>query len=233
MQEIDQNFAEDDLTSIEDENFDQVYSARIRKLSSLQWTPVRIAAAAAQLLVTAPRTRVLDIGCGPGKFCLVAAAALGDAHFTGVEQRADLAAAACEAVIALQLPNVDIVHGNIIDISFAEYDAFYLFNPFDENMFRGHRIDSAVPLSAELFERYIRHVSAQLGARPLGTRVVTYSGYADEIPACYDCETALFHNELKLWIKQRDYDPVLDGLALGASRSYRGGAGWVPPRRSA
>lgn len=163
MEEFDENVAGEELRSIEDEEFDQIYPARLRKLSSLQWTPVRIATEAAKFLVTAPRTRVLDIGCGPGKFCLVAAA-LHDAQFTGVEQRADLAAAARDAATALQLPNVEIIHGNIVDLAFAAYDAFYLFNPFDENMFRGHRIDSAVPLSAELFERDVRHVAVQLGA---------------------------------------------------------------------
>ncbi|MBA3650504.1 MAG: methyltransferase domain-containing protein [Chthoniobacterales bacterium] len=217
---------------IEDEKFDQIYPARIRKLSSLQWTPVRIAEQAARLLVTAPGARVLDIGRGAGKFCRVAAA-LSEAHFTGIEQRADLVAAARAAAETLRLSNVEIIHGNILDISFANNDAFYLCNPFEENMFRGHRIDSAVPLSPELFERYIRHVAAQLGARPLGTRVVTYSGYADEIPACYDCQRTFFHDDLKLWVKRREYDPVLDGLALGASRSHRGTAGWVPPRRRA
>ncbi len=232
MQEFDQDFADEDVRTIADEKFDQIYPARIRKLSSLQWTPVRVAAEAAKLLVTAPRTRVLDLGCGPGKFCLVAAT-LSDARFTGVEQRADLVAAARAAASALRLANVEIIHANITGISFAEYDAFYLFNPFDENMFRGHRIDSAVSLSVELFERYTRHVAVQLGARPIGTRVVTFSGYADEIPSCYDCELALFHDDLKLWIKRRDYDPFLDSLALGASRSHRGAAGWNQPRRRA
>lgn len=182
--------------------------------------------------MTGPGTRILDLGCGPGKFCL-AAAALHEADFAGVEQRADLVAAARAAAAALELANVEFIHGSVTDISFADYDAFYLYNPFAENMFRGHRIDSAVSLSPELFERYTRHVAVELGARPLGTRVVTYSGYADEIPSCYDCETALFHDDLKFWIKKRECDPVLESLGLGASRSHRGTAGWVPPRRRA
>ncbi len=225
-----ENFEDEDPRSIEDEKFDQIYPERIRRLSPLQWTPVRIAAEAAKFLVTAPGTRVLDIGCGPGKFCLVAAA-LSGGHFTGVEQRPDLAAAAREVATALRLSNVEIVQGNITDIAFADYDAFYLFNPFEENMFRGYKIDSAVPLSPELFEKYTRHVAAELGKRPIGTRVVTYSGYADEIPSCYDCETALFHDDLKLWIKHREHDPALERLGLGVSRSHRSSAGWIGPRR--
>ena len=93
MLEIEEDFADQDPRSIEDEKFDQIYPARIRKLSALQWTPVRVAAEAAKLLATVPGTRVLDIGCGPGKFCLIAAA-LTDGHFTGIEQRLDLATAA-------------------------------------------------------------------------------------------------------------------------------------------
>jgi SAM-dependent methyltransferase len=227
-----EDLEEGEPRSIEDEKFDQIYPERIRKLSPLQWTPVRIAAEAVQLLIAAPGTRVLDIGCGPGKFCLVAAA-LSQGHFTGIEQRANLAAAARQAAVALGLSNVEIVHGNIVDLTFAEYDAFYLFNPFEENMFRGHKIDSSVPLSPELFEKYTRHVAAELGARPLGTRVVTYSGYADEIPSCYDCETALFHDDLKLWIKKREHNPTLERLGLRISRSHRSSAGWIEPRRRA
>jgi SAM-dependent methyltransferase len=191
---------------------------------------VRVAAEAAKLLVTAPGTRVLDLGCGPGKFCLVAAA-LTDGHFTGVEQRADLAAAAREAAAALRLANVEIVQDNITNISFADYDALYLFNPFEENMFRGYKIDSAVPLSPELFQKYTRHVADELGKRPIGTRVVTYSGYADEIPSCYNCETALFHDDLKLWVKRREHDPALEDLGLAVSRSHRSATGWTEPRR--
>ena len=65
---------------------------------------------------------------------------------------------------------------------------------------------------------------------PIGTRAVTYAGYADEIPACYDCETALFGDELKLWIKRREYDADIERLGLHSSRSYRGPIGWRSPK---
>ena len=195
------------------------------------------------MLVTASGLRVLDIGCGPGKFCLVGAS-LTDGRFTGVEQRSDLVAAARKAATRLCLPrgslgeggelsNVEFIHGNVMDIAFADYDAFYLFNPFEENMHYGHKIDSAVRLSPTLFKRYTSHVAAQLGARPIGTRVVTYAGYADDIPACYYCETALFGDDLKLWIKQQEYEPEIERLGLNISRSYRGSVGWATPRGKA
>jgi SAM-dependent methyltransferase len=215
--------------SIEDEKFDLIYPRKVRELSSTFWTPVAVAAEAATMLVTAPRRRVLDIGSGAGKFCLVGASLM-DGRFTGVEQRSDLVAAARLAATDLQRTDVDFIHGNLMDIDFAEYDAFYLFNPFEENTFNGHKIDRAVPLSPELFKRYTSHVATQLGARPLGTRVVTYMGYADDIPACYSCESALFGDDLKLWIKQREYEPDIERLGLNVSRSHRGSDGWAPPR---
>ncbi len=208
------DIADDDPSSVEDEKFDLIYPAAIRELSSIFWTPIRIAAEAAKLLVNEPGRRVLDIGCGPGKFCLVAAQ-LTDGHFTGVEQRPELVTAATEAAARLELSDVQFLHANVMDVPFAAYEAFYLFNPFEENMFDGHKIDSAVPLSVELFHRYTSHVAAQLGRCPMGTRVVTYMGYADEIPGCYTCEAALFRDDLKLWVKRREYDPAAERLGLG------------------
>ncbi|MGZ5019415.1 MAG: class I SAM-dependent methyltransferase [Chthoniobacterales bacterium] len=228
MQLTENTVDDPDVYSIEDEKFDRIFPPRLRKLSSLFWTPVAVAAEAAKLLVGKPQTRVLDIGCGPGKFCLVGAS-LTDSHFTGIEQRAELVAAARKAAMTLAVPNVEFLHANLLDADFANYDAFYLFNPFEENM-HGHKIDSAIPLSTALFKRYTTYVSEQLGARPIGTRVVTYAGYADDIPSCYDCELALFHDDLKLWIKTREYDSALERLGLRISRSYRGARGWIPPR---
>ena len=226
---MENDLAEQGTRSVEDERFDQIYPARIRRLSALHWTPVRVAVEAARLLVTAPGTRVLDIGCGPAKFCLVAAS-LTDGFFTGIEQRAELVAAARSAALRLQLEDIEIIHGNVLDLPFSNYDAFYLYNPFEENMARGHKIDGSVPLSPLLFKRYNRHVVEQLGAMPMSTRVVTYAGYADEIPACYDCEATFFDDDLKLWIKRREHDPEIERLGLHTSRSYRGPIGWRPPR---
>ncbi len=226
--DVDEVFEDPEPFSIEDEKFDQVYPPQIRKLSSLFWTPVAVAAAAAKWLVTAPGARVLDVGCGPGKFCLIAAS-LSEGCFTGIEQRIELVEAAREAAVRLDISGVEFRHGNVTEIAFADYEAFYIFNPFEENM-HGHKIDSVIPLSPTLFKRYTNHVAAELSARPMETRVVTYAGYADDIPACYECEAALFADDLKLWIKRREYDADIERLGLRASRSYRGSLGWSGPR---
>ena len=227
---MDANLVESGLRSVENEKFDQIYPARIRELSGLHWTPVRVALEAARLLVTSPGTRVLDVGCGPGKFCLVGAS-LTQGVFTGVEQREELVIAARNAAERMHLRGLNIIHGNLLDLTFRDYDAFYLYNPFEENMTRGNKIDVTVPLSPFLFKKYNSYVAAELGNMPIGTRVVTYAGYADEIPGCYDCELALFDNELKLWIKRREYEADIERLGLHTTRSYRGPIGWVTPRQ--
>ena len=69
-------------THVWNAQFDRLLPFYWRRLSIMHWTPVHVARRAAQLLVTGPKTRVLDVGSGPGKFCLVGAmATLG--HFTG------------------------------------------------------------------------------------------------------------------------------------------------------
>ena len=192
--------------SVEDDRFDQIFPARVRKFSSLYWTPVAVASHAAKLLVRKPGTRVLDIGCGPGKFCLIAAAVT-DGHFTGIEQRAYLVKAAKDAALKEGLKNIEIIQGNVTDLSFSKYDAFYLYNPFEENMFEKQSIDTCVPLSADLYIKYVKYVAAALGAKPFGTLVVTYAGSALEVPSCYDCELSTFGTDLKLWVKVRETTP--------------------------
>ncbi len=64
---------------------------------------------------------------------------------------------------------------------------------------------------------------------PIGTRLVTYLGYADEVPSCYACELAAFRDDLKLRVKTGEPDFALERLGLCASRSYRGSMGWSQP----
>jgi len=204
-----------DWSSVVDDRFDQIFPPGLRKLSSVFWTPLAIAARAAKLLVNKRGMRVLDIGCGAGKFCLIGAA-LTDGYFTGVEHRRDLAKAAKDVVVKHGITNVEIIQANITEHSFSKYDAFYLFNPFEENIVRGFKLNGVVPRSANLFVKYVKYVAAELAAKPLDTRVVTYAGFALEVPRCYECEQTAFGGRLKLWIKDRE--ATADEARFGTSR---------------
>jgi SAM-dependent methyltransferase len=195
------------LRVFKDDDFDLAYPKAIRDQSPCHWSPVNVCRLASKLLVREPLTRVLDIGCGPGKFCAIGATTT-PGHFTGVEQRQRLVRAAQALMQRYQIKRVEIVHGNITTVDFLEFDAFYLFNPFAENVFPSLRIDFEVELEARLHTRYTTHVREQLSRMPKGTRVVTYCGDACEIPAGYECETLAFEDKLKLWVKKQ-HPPTL------------------------
>lgn len=188
-----------------DEEFDRIFPAPVREMSARHWSSVEACRQAAEWLVTTPQTRVLDIGCGPGKFCAIGAMSTpGD--FTGVEQRGHLCRGARSMLDHYGIRRVRIVHANITEVALDCFDAFYLFNPFQENLFPSLKIDDDVPVGLELYDRYISHVSRELSRMRIGTRVVTYWGDCDEIPSCYDCVDTCFDRELKLWVKRREME---------------------------
>ena len=193
------------LYTEEDDAFDRRYPLKIERLSPRHWTPVQVARQAAKLLVQHANTRVLDVGCGPGKFCAVGAL-MTEGHFTGIEQRPRLAAIARNMIRDHGIERVNIIQGNIVDVSFRDYDAFYIYNPFQENILPAMKIDSAVDITAELYQRYTGHLQQELSGMPLGTRVVTFHGACEEIPASYDCDDEYFAGLLKLWVKARPAD---------------------------
>src|SRR5207244_1254082 len=53
--------------------FDRMFPTELRFVSFQHWTPVAVARRAAELLVGAGARRLLDVGSGPGKFCIVGA----------------------------------------------------------------------------------------------------------------------------------------------------------------
>lgn len=191
----------DPLRILKDHEFDQIFPESIRKISTRHWSPVNVCRMAAKLLVNGPATRVLDIGCGPGKFCIIGASTT-SGHFTGVEQRRRLVRIARNALKSRGVPRVEIVHGNITEVDFLSFDAFYLFNPFEENVLPILRIDHEVEMVPELYSDYTAHVRRQLAQMPVGTRVVTYCGDCNEIPKCYEPKVTTFGGALILWVRQ-------------------------------
>jgi hypothetical protein len=191
-----------------DAEFDRIFPDPIRESSQTHWTTVEVCRHAANWLVTGPETRVLDVGCGPGKFCAIGAAST-RGHFTGVEQRRLLCRAARDMISHHKIPRVQILHANVTEVAFNCFDAFYIFNPFEENLIPFLKIDNDVPVRFELYDRYINYVRKELSGVRLGTRVVTFWGDCDEIPPCYDCVETAFGGELRLWIKRR-VSPVVE-----------------------
>lgn len=188
-----------------DREFDMLFAKEKRHLSSAHWTPVNVAVCAAEMLVTGPASKVLDIGCGPGKFCLIGAATQA-ADFTGIDQRGHLLSEGQAIAKSASLANVEFIHGNMMDLDWSAYNAFYLYNPFLENVCMPATIDETVPLKPELFFLYVEAVQRKLMALPLGTRVVTYHGFGGEMPYGYRMveSTEIGSDFLQCWVKEID-----------------------------
>jgi len=169
---------------VRDAVFDQVYPPYIRRASETYWTPVHVALTAARWLAETDCKKLLDVGCGPGKFCVVVSLAL-QRRVTGVEQRKDVVDAAQRAAAAYGA-NVKLVHGTVEDIEPRRFDAFYLFNPFGENLYDpDDQLDDSVELSPQRSRRDLALVERWLEAAPVGTIALTYHGFGGRIPSTY------------------------------------------------
>lgn len=195
-----------DAGRADDAAFDALYPARVRAGSSIFWTPVAVASRAAQLLAHHGARRVLDLGSGPGKFCLVAACVRPEMAFTGVEHRQHLVAAATLAGQLLGLGNVHFHAGDATAFAWRDVDALYLYNPFAENNVRERdHLDHTVELSRPRFMADVSRVVAALSAASVGLTMVTYHGFGGPIPATWKLVHAeLAHTDwLRVWVKQR------------------------------
>ena len=187
-----------------DDDFDQVYGRWHRCISVHHWTPVAIAVRAAQLLTATGRQRVLDVGSGVGKFCIVGALTT-QARFVGVEQRPQLVQSARTAASLFGARQTLFVPADFTALDFGKFDAFYLFNPFEEFVSEGIvSIDNTVDLSPERFQRHVVDFMVKLRQAPRASRVVTYFGYGGPRPPGFK----FLHSEpagedaLTLWQKE-------------------------------
>ena len=159
-----------------DFDFDEIYPIEVKNISDIHFTPVDISILVARYLVTNKDSKILDIGSGVGKFCLIGSAC-SEGTFTGVEQRQKFCAIADDIVIKFNLSNVTFIHSNITDVIFSDYTAFYFFNAFNENKHMANRIDDEALLGENLYEVYSNYVKEQLDIMPKGTKLVTYFSY--------------------------------------------------------
>lgn len=185
---------------VSDAELDQVFPDELRDRSLLHWTPVAIATRAAELLAPSPDVRVLDVGAGVGKVCLIGALITG-ATWWGIEQDAVQVAAANHAAWMLGIADrTRFVHGDGSRLAWDEFDAFYFYNPFTTVLLAPH---------ASPFVRYatiqstLRRVEQRLAATRPGTRVVTYHGFGGQLPAGFTrlVREPAGEDALELWVR--------------------------------
>jgi len=185
---------------IADTNFNAIYPAPICSLARKHWSSVSVSKLASDFLVDRPGTKVLDIGSGAGKFCLIGATNT-KGHFTGVEQRGELVELSTQLSEAHRIHNVKFIHANIMSIKFTDYDAFYFYNSFYENIDIMNSIDDTVRLSMQLYRQYSLYLVEQLVSLPLGTRFVTFCSPLNIIPQSFRLQDSAHGGLLKFWEK--------------------------------
>jgi predicted RNA methylase len=158
----------------------------LRVVSGQYWTPLVVAARAAAWFEDVEVRTVVDIGSGAGKFC-VAAALAGRCHFTGMEQRTRLvdASRTLSQLFGVE-DQVCFVEGTLGESAVPEADAYYLYNPFGENLFASlDHLDEEVELGEARYDRDIAAVEELLRQARVGTCVLTYNGFGGQIPPTY------------------------------------------------
>jgi hypothetical protein len=184
-----------------DEQFDQIYPLSIQALARRHWTPLGVARKVANFLATETGARVLDIGSGVGKFCLAAAYYKPNACYYGIEQRRNLIESAEIAREILGSENVFFTHGNFTQLNFRNFDHFYFYNSFYENLVDTNKIDDSIDYSGELYSYYTRYLCRQLELMSKGTRIATFHSLEYEMPPSYREAGSEFDDLLKFWIK--------------------------------
>ena len=181
---------------ISDKDFDDNFSGEIERQSARHWAPAAIVKRAAKFLVNKPGVKVLDIGSGVGKFCVIGAAC-NEGFFTGVEQREHLCLLADRVARRFNVTDVKFIHANVTEVDFSQYDAFFFYNAFYENIEPDDAIDTSIDLNASLYELYTAQITEKLLAMPKGTRLVTYWG--DWIPRGYNLVYTNGNDALRFW----------------------------------
>lgn len=163
---------------------------------------MKVALRARDWLGSDPGLRVLDVGSGCGKFCLVFAAS-GSGRVTGIEQRPNLHDTAVSAAAALGLANTTFVCGRMEDFDWTPFNTFYFFNPFYERIAYRQGMDDRTPPHAGLYFDHIRVVREKLDGAKSGARVVTYHGMGGRLPQDWVLVRSeeIHTDELQLWVK--------------------------------
>lgn len=185
---------------VADEQFDRLYPGLQRLRSRVHWTPVDVAMRVAELLASSPGGRVLDIGSGVGKACVIGALTT-TAIWHGIERSAAMVRSAQSVARRLGVEErARFMVGDAVMLDLSMFGGFYLYNPFAEALFRGTLDKHA---RREAFRDEVEAIERKLRATAPGTRVVTYHGFGGDVPDTFELEVRerCGQDEVCLWIR--------------------------------
>ncbi len=187
----------------EADDFDRLLDDEARRLSLIHWTPATVCRRAAELLALAPGERVLDVGAGIGKLCLLGSVR-SEGQFVGIEQRAPLVATA-RSLAARLGSTATFILGDAFDVAWSGYAALYFYNPFDEARFPSTRLtDGTIATGPQVFDRLVASAQQRLSELPAATRVVVFHGIGGPMPECYRLDLAekIGDGTIERWIRR-------------------------------
>lgn len=189
---------------VADADFDLFLPEDHQRVSSRFWTPIGVSLCVTRWLSDAGAQRVLDVGSGVGKFCVVSALA-SQMSFTGIEQRPHLVTVAEELAQRFSITSrVTFVGGRLEATDFRDFDALYFYNPFGENRFPlADHLDATVEINRRRFDRDVAEAEYLLDRMPVGTHLATYNSFGGRVPDTYELVHAkvVGINVLRLWKK--------------------------------
>ncbi len=166
-----------------DKDFDEILPPYYMFFSAVQWTSFEVANIISNWLQEYEGKKFIDIGCGVGKICIYLRL-----HtllkINGIEKRKCLVNIANKILKVNNVLNVKILHMNVLDLRWRNYDIFYLFNPFYEQVSEVDilQIDQEIIYSKKKFKKYVSFVYESLDKLPSGKILITYHGFGKAPP---------------------------------------------------
>ena len=184
-----------------------------------------VARRAARWLFHAGARKVLDVGAGVGKFCVVGALTT-PLRFEGIEQRPYLVDAACRLAASFDVATrATFLRGDFTAAADSDYDALYFYNPFEENVLaQRDQLDHSVELSEARFRRDLAAAEQLLARVAVGTWMVTYHCFGGSVPDSFELVQArpAGQHMLRLWRKARSETQGGTWIERQDSTSLRG-----------
>ena len=171
-----------------DAAFDALLPAPLRPHARQHFTPLADALLVGAWLDELGIASLCDVGAGAGKLCVLAALAAPRCAFVGLERRASLVEVARGLAVHFGVEGrVTFVEGSLGEAPLPVAAAYYLFNPFGENLLpTSERIDERVDHSDARYERDVAAAEAWLATAPAGTWLLTYEGFGGKVPRDFE-----------------------------------------------
>ncbi|SOE23548.1 Methyltransferase domain-containing protein [Spirosomataceae bacterium TFI 002] len=184
-----------------EEDFKKLVTADLQYLNAVHWTPIEVIDQILFWLKDYDALKILDIGSGVGKFCLIGGQK-SHHHFTGIEKRTDFHDEGQKLLKALNLPNVSLLQADIVTFNLTAYDVIYLFNPFYEQVVNhGTRINDTA-YQKENYLKYESYVLGHLINSVAGKMVISYEYNLMQKAKGFVLLHEAFDGALGLWRKR-------------------------------